>query len=103
MAAHSSNTIFKFADGQMVIGLITDDDEPACKQEVSDLAMWCQEYGLSLNIGKTKKLFMRAVVERVENFNFLFVHITKELTWFRHTHTVVKTAQQRLLPLRRLK
>jgi hypothetical protein len=42
-----------------------------------------------------------AVVERVNSFKFLAVHITKEL--HTHTNTVVKKAQQRLFPLRRLK
>ena len=42
----------------------------------------------------------RAVVERVNSFKFLAVHITKEL--HTHTNTVVKKAQQRLF-LRRLK
>jgi hypothetical protein len=41
-------------------------------------------------------------VEQVESFKFLGVHITK-LSWFKHTKTVVKRAQQSLFPLRRLK
>ena len=48
-------------------------------------------------------LIDRAVVERVESFKFLGVHITKDLTLSSHTSTVVKRAQQRLFPLRRLK
>ena len=44
-----------------------------------------------------------AVVEWVESFMFLGVHITNELTWSKHTKTVVKRAQQLLFPLRRLK
>jgi hypothetical protein len=44
-----------------------------------------------------------AVVERVESFKVLGVHITKELTWSKHTKTVVKRARQHLFPLRRLK
>jgi hypothetical protein len=42
-------------------------------------------------------------LEWVESFKFLCVHITKELTWSTHTHTVLKMARQRLFPLRRLK
>jgi hypothetical protein len=100
-----------------VVGLITDDDE-AAYTEVRDLAVWCQENNLSLNISKTKELIVDyrkrraehtfvhidgAIVERVESFEFLSVHITKELTWSTHTHTIVKRARQRLFPLRRLK
>ena len=43
-----------------------------------------------------------AVVERVESFKFLGVHINK-LTWPKHTKTVVKRARQNLFHLRRLK
>jgi hypothetical protein len=54
---------------------------------VKDLAVWCQDNNLSLNLRKTKELIMdyrkrraeqapiininRAVVERVEHFKFL--------------------------------
>ena len=44
-----------------------------------------------------------AVVEQVESFKFLGVHITNKLTWSKHTKTVVKRAGQSLFPLRRLK
>jgi hypothetical protein len=77
----------------------------------------CQDK-LSLNMSKTKELIVDyrkrwfeqapinidvAVVERVESFKFLGVDITKELSWSKHTKTVVKRAQQNLFPLRRLK
>ena len=44
-----------------------------------------------------------AVVEQVESFKFLGVHITNKLTWSKHTNTVMKRAQQNLFPLRTLK
>ncbi len=53
-ATHSSNVIVKFADDTTVIGLITDNDETAYREEVSTLTKWCQENHLSLNIDKTK-------------------------------------------------
>ncbi len=55
-ATHSSNVIVKFADDTTVIGLITDNDEMAYREEVSTLTKWCQENHLSLNIDKTKEL-----------------------------------------------
>jgi hypothetical protein len=109
VAAHDSNTIIKFADDMVVVGLITD-DEKACREEVSDLVVWCQEKNLSLNVSKTKELIVDyrkwrgehtlshidgAVVERFESFKFLGVHITKKLTWSTHTNTVVKKAPSR--------
>ena len=44
-----------------------------------------------------------AVVEQVESFTFLSVHITKDLSWSTHTNTVVKRARPCLSPLMRLK
>ncbi|CDQ97472.1 unnamed protein product [Oncorhynchus mykiss] len=43
MAKHNSNTIIKFADNTTVVGLITGDDELAYREEVRDLARWCQD------------------------------------------------------------
>ena len=43
------------------------------------------------------------VVERVESFKFLAVHITDKLNWSTDTDSMVKKAQQRLFNLRRLK
>ena len=48
-------------------------------------------------------LIDRAVVEPVESFKFLDVHINNKLEWSKHTKTVVKTARQSLFPLRKLK
>lgn len=45
----------------------------------------------------------KAEVERVESFKFLCFHITKGLSLFKHTNTIVKRAQQRLFSLRWLK
>ena len=96
--------------------MITDNDETAYREEVRDLAVWCQDNNLSLNVIKTKKMIVDyrkrridhahilidgAVVEQVESFKFLGVHITNKLSWSKHTNTVVKRAQQSLLSLRR--
>ena len=115
MARHDSNTIIKFADDTTVIGLITDNNETAYREEVRDLVVWCQDNKLSLNMIKTKEMIVNyrkrrtehapiliygAVVEQVESFKFLGVHITNKLTW---SKTVVKRAQQNLFTRRRLK
>ena len=95
-----------------------DSDETAYREEVRDLAVWCQDNNLSLNVSKTKKMIMdyskrraehapihidSAVVEKIESFNLLGVHITNKLSWFKHTKKVVKWARQHLFPLKRLK
>ncbi len=107
-----------FADDTTVIGLITDNDETAYREEVSTLTKWCQENHLSLNIDKTKELVVdfrrqsrvhtpisidKTPVERVNSFKFLGVHITEGLTWSAHTDAVLKKAHQRLFFLRRLR
>ena len=51
----------------------------------------------------TSILIDGAVVEQVESFKFLGVHITNKLSWSKYTKTVVKRARQSLFPLRRLK
>ena len=94
VSKNDSNTIIKFADDTTVVGLITDNDETAYKEEVRDLAVRCQDNNLSLNVSKTKELIVdyrkrtaehtpihidRAVLEQGESFKFLGVHITKEL------------------------
>ena len=54
VATHVSNSIIKFSNHATVVGLITNDDETAYKEEVRALVEWCQENNLSLNDNKTK-------------------------------------------------
>ena len=54
VAKHDSNTINKFADDTTVVGLFTDNDESAYKEENRDLAVRCQDNNLALNVRKTK-------------------------------------------------
>ncbi len=109
-ATHSSNVIVKFADDTTVIGLITDNDETAYREEVSTLTKWCQENHLSLNIDKTKELVVdfrrqsrehtpitidKTPVERVNSFKFLGVHITEDLTWSCNTNESHDTGERK--------
>ncbi len=59
-ATHSSNVIIKFADDTTVIGLITDNDETAYREEVSTLTKWCQENHLSHNIDAQQRVVRTA-------------------------------------------
>jgi hypothetical protein len=43
VAVHDSNTVIKVADNTTVVGLITDKDETVYREEVSDLAVCCQD------------------------------------------------------------
>ena len=90
-----------------MVGLITDNDETAYREEVRDLARWCQNNNLSLNVTKTKErivdyrkrstehvpiLIDGAVVAQGERIKFLGGHINNKLDWPNHTKTVVKRA-----------
>ena len=70
--------------------------------------MWCRENNLSLNVNKTKEIIVDfrkqqrehptihidgTVVEKVESFKFLGVHITGKLKWSTHTDSLAKKAQ----------
>ena len=105
-------------DTTVVVGLITDNDETANREEVRDLTVWWKDNNLPLNVIKTKEMIVDyrkkrtehapiliygAAVEQVESFKFLGVHITNQLTWSKHSMTVVKRARQNLFPLRRRK
>uniref|UniRef100_A0AAZ3R432 Alkylated DNA repair protein AlkB homologue 8 N-terminal domain-containing protein n=1 Tax=Oncorhynchus tshawytscha TaxID=74940 RepID=A0AAZ3R432_ONCTS len=115
---HSSNSIIKFADNTTMVGLITNNDETAYREEVRALRVWCQENHLTLNFNKTNDMIVdfrkqqrehppihidRTVVEKVESYKFLSVHITDKLKWSTYTDSMVKMAQQRLFNLRMLK
>ena len=85
-ARHDTNTIIKFANDTTVVGLITDNDKTVYREEVRDLAMWCKDNNLSLNMIKTKEMIVDyrkrwtkhapilidgALVEQVESFKFM--------------------------------
>lgn len=53
-ATHESNILVTFADDTTVIGLITNNNEFAYREEVQNLTVWCDIDNLVLNIKKTK-------------------------------------------------
>ncbi|KAI5615474.1 gastrula zinc finger protein XlCGF28.1-like [Silurus asotus] len=55
---NGSNSIIKFADDTTVIGLITNNEETAYREEIQHLATWCNNNNLFLNISKTKELIV---------------------------------------------
>jgi len=58
VARFSSNTIVKFADDTVVVGLISGNDEKAYLEEVPNLSLWCQDNSLMLNVPKAKELIV---------------------------------------------
>ena len=114
---HDSNIIIKFADDTTVIGLISDDDESAYRDDVNHLIKWCATSNdLVLNVSKTKEIVVdfrklksytltvsNSEVEIVDSFKFLGIHITSILSWSVHCRYMCKKAQQRLYFLHYLK
>ena len=65
-----------------VVGLITNFDETAYREEVKDLAVWCQDNNLSLNISKKKKLNMDYRKQRAKHAP---IHIDRAVVdWLHH-------------------
>ena len=117
VATHSFNIVLKFPDDTTILGLISNNDETAYRDEVRGLVAWCQDNNLSL-VCKTKEMMVdlrklqrgvttpytsRELQWRVSNFKFLGVYIKDDLTWSMQAGSAVKTAQKRLYFLRRLK
>ena len=50
-----------------MVGLITDNDETAYWEEIGDLAVWCQNNNLSLNVAKTKEMIVDYRKRRTEH------------------------------------
>ena len=51
---YNSNHFIKFADCTTVVGLISDDNDSAYREEVHQLINWCDNNNLHLNVNKTK-------------------------------------------------
>ena len=49
-----------------IVGVITKNDETAYKEEVRDLAVWCQENNLSLNMIYTQEMIVDYRKKRTE-------------------------------------
>jgi len=58
VATHGSNAILKFVDDTTILGLITNNDETSYREEVRDLATWCQGNKLSLIVCLTKEMIV---------------------------------------------
>ncbi|XP_041830687.1 uncharacterized protein LOC121632933 [Melanotaenia boesemani] len=95
---HGSNSIIKFADDTTVIGLISNNDESAYREEVQHLATWRERGGTHDPIH-----IDGMAVERVSSFKFLGIHISENLNWTTNTSSLAKKAHQRLFFLRTLK
>jgi hypothetical protein len=55
---HASNSIIKVADDTTVVGLITNNNEMAYREEVRALEVWCLENNFTLNVNLTKEMIV---------------------------------------------
>ena len=61
-----------------MVGLITDNDETAYREEVRHLAVWCQDNNLSLNVIKTKDIIVDYRKRRTEHAPILIDGAVRE-------------------------
>ena len=106
--AHPTNTIMKFVDNTVVIGLITRGDESNYRNEIQRLSGWCCTNNLELNTTKTKELILDfrrkhrgdptplwingTRVEQVHSFN-LGLQISDNISWSINTKEIRKEEQ----------
>ncbi|KAF7658882.1 hypothetical protein LDENG_00005690, partial [Lucifuga dentata] len=108
ISTSNSNTLVKFANDTVVVGLIIN-DERTYLGEVENVTAWCQANNLCLNVAKNKEMIvdfgrnqMRKYsplkingtpVERVNLFKYLGVHLTEDLSWTVDTNILVTKAR----------
>jgi hypothetical protein len=67
VAMHASNSIIKFADNTTAVGLITNNDETAYREEVRAIGVWCQDNNLTLNVNKSNEMIMDFRIQQREH------------------------------------
>ncbi len=55
---HPKNSTVKYVDDTTIIGRIINNDESSYCKEINNLADWCAENKLLLNVSKTKELII---------------------------------------------
>lgn len=65
---YGSNAIIKFADDTTVVGLISDNDESAYRDEIQHLTAWCANNNLVLNSKKTKEIVVDQADQRRQSY-----------------------------------
>ncbi len=100
----------KYADDTTVIGLISDNNEAAHREEVQNLMAWWSSNNLVINTKKIREIIVdfrssrkttrspihinANAVERVPNIRFLGVMIIENLSWAENNPAVVGKTQQ---------
>ena len=108
--------IIKFADDTAIQGLISN-SVSSYFNEIDLFVKWCKLHSLHLNVSKTKGIIIdfrkthcdhqnvvidNEIVEQVENYKYLGVHVNNKLDWSVHTSTVISKINQRMFFVRKL-
>uniref|UniRef100_A0A8C7Z516 Reverse transcriptase domain-containing protein n=1 Tax=Oryzias sinensis TaxID=183150 RepID=A0A8C7Z516_9TELE len=108
----------KFSDDSAIVGCVSGGNELVYRSVIKDFVDWCERNHLCLNTSKTKEMvidFRRrtpqftpvsiqgSVIEVVDSFKYLGVHLNKKLDWTHNTDALYKKGQSRLHLLRRLR
>ncbi|KAI5098384.1 gastrula zinc finger protein XlCGF28.1-like [Silurus meridionalis] len=106
------------ADSELTSSLIQDRDESAYRQEVKELAVWCNHNNLELNMLKTVEMIVdfsrnppalppltiiKSTLTTVDSFKFLGTTISQDLKWDNNIGSIAKKTKKRLYFLRQLR
>ena len=118
---HNSKTchLQKFSDDTVVVSQISDDNTGEHDSVVRDFVQWSEANHLRLNASKTKEMVVDfrttrktptvpsiikgEVVEVVERYKFLGVHLNSSLDWSDNAEAIHSKGKSRLFFLRRLR
>ena len=70
---HPTNTNVKFADDTIIIGLITNSNKSAYREEIQHLTEWCSDNNLDLNTLKTKELIVDFLKSKCTELSALYM------------------------------
>ena len=109
--------LIKYADDTVFIELLSKNDVLQMDIPAHDLAGWCHDNDLFLNVLKTKELLLCNLrdnpvhnsliidgnnVEQVDSFKYLGTVIDKRLRFQEHSMEVIKKARKRLYIMKKL-
>ena len=110
--------VIKYADDTAIVGLVKGNQEHHYRATVQDFTEACDRDGLQLNVRKTKEMIIDfrkkpsdisplnirgEPIEICENYKYLGLTVSKDLTWKENTGNVRKKVMKRMHFLRLLK
>ena len=115
-SSSSNINIIKFADDTAIQGLLKSIIQ-SYFDEINTFCKWCKDHFLQLNVSKTKEVIIDfrlkpfvhqdviidgQVVEQVENYEYLGIHVNNRLDWSIHASKVISKINQRMFFVRKL-